>query len=496
MGFLSRFREQTKRVTLPLLLAGAAWSAAPRVEAAEPVGEQQLITVIPSGGGVGGSRWLGEVILANPSLSEEAYGRLVLFAQNRSGSDDGPSLPYSLPPRTTLRVLDPVAQIGASGNMAVKVIPENHVTPSVTAMYWNEQELDGDPATKTKLNQLTAAVPLSQLLLRGDEATFAGPDTTIGVSREAFRWNCFFYGETDSTAPVGQQEPRLFADLFTGTSGGYIKTVTLTMPDHGAMQKTDFIRTVFEVEPRPYDHVKMRVTGGRVWAECSYVQNNEELPGVDDGGVQKPGIRRLMESGVYTVAPTTVEANDPVVRHLRVLSRPGTRVDGCTFRGGWETTIHGDGTNVYEHNVTTYPTMPGTYDVYAVCGFSTLDGGFLGARTLPAGRLTVEAEPADYTPANSYVKTQTNLETLATLIGGNINTVFINTMMHYNGDEIRNVLQVYTNGTTGPSDPELERVIIKEGTNSVDFRRTDGGTAVWAGFTETQMRSLRELYKD
>jgi hypothetical protein len=146
----------------------------------------------------------------------------------------------------------------------------------------------------------------------------------------------------------------------------------------------------------------------------------------------------------------------------------------------------------FEH-IGQFNATPGSFTPTMRVFYTTPTG--VTSRDFTGNEFTVVEEQADYSPDDSFQKTKDKIEELSDLIGNNINTVFINTNYHYSDSDVREILEVYTNGTIGDQNPELDRVIIKDGTNSVDYRRTDGGTAVWAGFTETQMDKLKDIYR-
>lgn len=385
-----------------LPVAGTVFGASDAY-AAEPTmaAEQVVVPVIGRGGGYNGSLWRSELFLVNPSLTEDGHGRIVFF--NTANGDDvtNPSTPVTVPARGNLVLVDPAGQAGLDGNWAVKYIPEAD-TPQidVKARTWNQQNVAASNPALTELSQYVDGVKQSQLLSAGDLATFVLPDSGLQDNGQPrFRFNIHAYGE----ATVAGEAPTMMVDLFDH-HGNYVDTLTLTLPDHGRAQWTNFVPTVFERDQAPYDVLRFTVTKGKVLMIGTPVQNNTDVTGLDDGGVQVPTIDRLVQSGTYTVAPGTVEANDPVVEHLSVTSTPGTKVDGCALYGGWEHNVAGNGTNTLTFDDTHYPTVAGDYTIRAVCGVSTTDGGFLGARTIQAGTLHVDAEQNHNVPISDTVR--------------------------------------------------------------------------------------------
>jgi len=478
-GVMQRLRRSV--VPYALLAGGFLTSLA---GAAVASAADQYLTVVTKAQGVGGTQWKSEVVLQNPSMTETVYGELHLLP----GNGDDRALSYSIFPRGSLTIDDPVGQVGLTGNAAVRITNEGEAAPGVTTRFWNEQDYDGDASTTTQLSQYLQAQALDNFLQPGDVAWLTGPDVTLHEGVEANRMNVFFV-----SAPNGEGVAATRYRVETFNANG--EMVTSTFLDIGERtQKTDFARTVFGIEPQTGDTYKFTLLKGNGWFTASSPQNNQDLPGYDDAGSTTPTIERLVQEGYFFSGPNKVETNDPVAITIIGKSRPGTEILGGTIDGAVGTHFDGNGTNQLQWTYTGTPTVAGTYENSA--GFTVKDeGGAEYTRTLPAHLLTVIPEDADFTPDDSYNKTKTSIEELATLIGENINTVFINTNYHYGTADVREILEVYTNGTTGDQNPELDRVIIKDGTNSVDYRRTDGGTAVWAGFTETQMDRLKDIYK-
>lgn len=455
--------------------------------AAEPL----IVPVVGKGAGFNDSQWRSELVVLNPSLTEAASGRIVFYDTNPGDDATNPSIPFTLAPRTNLVYEDILGAAGLSGNRALKILTEE-APVEVTARTWNEQDVNSENPEKTHLSQYTRAWKASELLEKGDLAFFVLPDSAEQADgRPAFRFNLHYYAERDASG-----EPYLKVELFN-RNGEFIKGKFVSLPSHARGQFADFVPTLMEITQMPYDSVRILMLRGRLAVIGTPVQNNSDVRGLDDGGVQEPGIQRLVEEAVYTVAPTTVEANDPVVRHLRVTSRTGTRVDGCTFRGGWETSLNGDGTNVYEHNVTTYPTNPGTYDVYAICGISSLDGVFLGARTIPAGRLTVEAERngyvAAYADAKAYI--MGNLDQVSKWLSQGTVGGYATTQANWRG-----WLTEWFDGIASPTNKEISHLeFLDIGTsmngNIVGFKFTDGIATSSYGLPEREFDTLRHETK-
>lgn len=463
------------------LLAGAGLGLLPgRAAAAEQPAEQQLITVMPSGGGMNGSKWLGELVMTNPSLTEPADGRVVLYAQNTTGDDDtSPSIPYTIWPRGNIVIHDPVGTAGLSGNCAVKVIPDDGIMPTVLARFYNEQDQDQD-GTATELSQFMSGVPRSAWLQPGDTAWFTGPDTTITNDLEAARWNLFAYGEAGARVKL-----ELFDDV-----GQYVTTTTRTLPEHGGTQWTDAVRTLFERDPRSYDTIKITLLSGTGWVDASWVQNNQDTPGMDDGGLQRPNIERLVEEETLVVAPVSIKANDPWTAYGKVVSRPGTIVQGMGVTGYG--TVLGS-TNTLVLSGSSSATTPGTYPIEM--SYTIIDEqGVEWPRTGPTSNLIVTPEH-DYTNIpDSYAITRSKIGALSALIGDNINTVYRGNNTHYFAGDVATFLDAYTNGTSGDGDPELDSVQVYDTINRLSFVMATGGTASWDGFTESQMAQIKSIY--
>ena len=380
-------KQKYFRVGLSLAVAAAmAW---PTIgSASSSVAEQQIVTVMPSGGGAGGSRWLGELWMTNPSHDTVATGRIVLFVQNQDGDDEtSPGVAYEIPPRGSRTVVDPLAQAGLSGNASLKVIPDNEVLPGVVARFWNEQDVDGNGGATTQLGQYSGAVAESDLLLPGDVASFQAPDSSLVDGVEAFRWNLFLYSEETG----GGDPPEALFELYSA-AGQLVASEQVSLPDHGGRQFNNVVRSLFGEEPEPYDILRVVWLEGRGWAEASPVQNNRDLPGADDGGSQKPVVERLVEELEAVSTATEVEVGKPIGLVITARSRPDTVITSVDVQGWLAASHDGDGSNSLQIGMVDVPTAGGdqrqTVTVTVVSG----DGEFSRSTALSAVHISAETD--------------------------------------------------------------------------------------------------------
>jgi len=493
-------------------LAFAAASLLP-VQAAEPPAEPQILTVVPfaGGGGANGSQWYGSVRIDNTSVTETADGTVYVLPHQDNVLAAAPQFEYSIGPGQSL-IIDNLAEYFASigdpqpnhGNVSVLVEPLDSVSVGALALIKNEHNLTEDNTsiqtpgntneTTTDLLQGLPGISQTELLLPGDYVTIAAPSVQEQEygdpvrTKPMHRMNLFTYAEQDDQG----RDPELMCELIR--ADGTLETARwFDLHTNGGYQLNNIIDNGFQRTPLGNENIRCVVMNGKAWILPSVVKNNVDLQGVDDGYTTTPTITRLVEESTATATPTELEVNDPLMIYVNARGRPDTTVRTVALTGYSSGSLQCDPTQECTINKLEIAGAAGTWQNDARITVRSSDGDF--QRTITGTEVNITAEPADYTPVESFDKTQTNLEEIANLIGGNINTVFINTNLHYTTDEVRQILTVYTNGTTGDQDPELERVIIKEGTNSIDYRRTDGGTAVWAGFTETQMDELRTIYE-
>jgi len=483
------------------------------VQAAEPLAEPQILTVVPFSGGSGanGSQWYGSVRFDNTSVTETADGTVYVLPQQDNVLAASPQFGYSIGPGQSL-IIDNLAEYFASigdpqpnhGNVSVLVEPLDSVSVGALALIKNEHNLTEDNTsiqtpgntneTTTDLLQGFPGISQTELLLPGDYVTIAAPSVQEQEygdpvrTKPMHRMNLFAYAEQDDQG----QDPELMCELIRA-DGTLETTRWFDLHTNGGYQLNNTIENGFQRTPLGNENIRCVVMNGKARIMPSVVRNNVDLPGVDDGYTTTPTITRLVEEATATATPTELEVNDPLMIYVNARGRPDTTVRTVALTGYSTGSLQCDPAQECTINKLEISGAAGTWQNDARITVRSSDGDF--QRTITGTEVNITAEPADYTPVDSFDKTLTNLEEIANLIGGNINTVFINTNLHYTTDEVRQILTVYTNGTTGDQDPELERVIIKEGTNSIDYRRTDGGTAVWAGFTETQMDELRTIYE-
>jgi hypothetical protein len=271
----------------------------------------------------------------------------------------------------------------------------------------------------------------------------------------------------------------------------------------GVYDQVNNIQQALGTEIRPGSALRLRIHSldeneTAVYAAVSKVDNRDPLkqdPMTDEGSID-----RLLGDASITMSPRRVEQGDQYALEMDINVNDGYVLqvwvdedgDG-NFNNGNYTDDSGD-SHFYDAKRGTLGAQPGTKSV-AMQALVVDSKSNQHLRTIQGNEYEVSAEPETYTPDNSFQKTVDNMDALVDLIGGNLNTVFVGTSMHYGPGTVREILETYTNGTVGDQDPELDRVIIRESDNSVDFRRTDGGPAVWSGFTEPQMLTLRQLYE-
>jgi len=474
MGLERLVRGMQRRVGAALL--GLATVAAPGLAA------DQYLTVVTKAQGVGGTQWRSEVVLQNPSLTETVHGELHLLP----GDGDDRALPYTILPRGSLTIDDPVGQVGLTGNAAVRVTHEGETMPGVTARFWNEQDYDGDPSTTTQLSQYLQAQSIDAFLQPGDVAWLTGPDVTLHEGVEANRMNVFF---VSAPGDDGVAASRYLVEAFN--AGGEL--VTSTFLDVGERaQKTDFSRAVLRIDPHTGDTYRFTLLDGQGWFTASSPQNNQDLPGYDDAGSTTPTIERLVEEAYYLSAPATIEANDYTTAHIVLTSRPGTEIRWAVTDGAFQTRIDGNGTNELSWDYARAPTVPGTYENELSFLVKDERGAEYG-RTLPPHTLTVEEARVDL-PEDSFQITEDNIDQLANILGSNVNAVYLGTMKHYDEQTMHDIITAYVNGVDSPSDGELDHIEIHKADKAFMFALKGNANAVWGGLDVYQIEELRRIY--
>lgn len=502
-------KDLARKGLIGATLVGAGLGLIPlkgAVVEAEAAAPAKIVTVIPykGGAGVGGSKWYGALDLVNTSSTQTATGWVYILPQQDNDLATAARVPYEVAPRTNLRIQNLKEWADSHGimlnysNVSLRIEPTNDIAVGVLTDIRNKQNLKADlpepsdpsytVTTTTDLMQADTAIEEKDLLEPGDVALWRAPSVTpqeyaAGQTRPEHRMNVFIYGQGAN--------PNLYCEMFRndGTLDG---TAFIDAPNNGGLQYTNAIEKVFNRTPQGGETIRcVNMNGGKTWIIPSIVKNNVDMNGVDDGDNIRPEISRLVEAQSYTAGPDVVETHNPVVLRAYTKTRQGSEIRGGTVDGAVSMQISGDNTTELKWSHTGFPTMPGTYQNSFTVGVHTNDGDF--NRTVAGNQLVVIPE-TDCTPANSYTITKQNLDQIATLLGDNVNAVFLQNNTHYSKADMAAILQKYTNGTTGSQDPELDHVVIYDSTNKIDFHRTDGGTAIWGGLTEEQVQTLKDVY--
>lgn len=432
------------------------------------------VMFLPNSPGINGAQWKSELVLSNPGEGT-LEGAVRFTPVGATASDADPHVNYNLPPSVT-SVITP-ASLG-TGSWTATIIPAIGTAATATSRFWNEQDKDGNAETKTQLFGYVAAFKGNDAMLPGDTATFTLPS-------DGFRWNL---GVLSTTGARFLVEAYDFNGLYRCASEH-------TTPAGGATQLVEYVKNACQPAQNmailARGTARITVLEGDLFTQASSIQNNTDLPGVEDAGIEVPLIDRLLKAE-YRVTPTTIEAGDTVVRQVTATSRTGTEIIGANVSGGLEGQVPHTG-NTANLVYTSTPTVPGTYAHAANFIIRTADRGDF-TRTINGDTLVATPAIDTVLDATSKATTKANINSIATILGDNVNAVFIQNNTHYPKADMVNTLTAYTDGIAGVQNPELDHVIIYGSNNKIDFRRTDGGTAVWGGLTRSQINQLRTIY--
>jgi len=419
-----------------------------------------------------------------------ATGRVVLFAQNVDGDDaTSPGFAYVVPPRGGLTIVDPLAQVGLSGNASLKVIPDNEVRPGVVARFWNEQDVDGNGGATTQLSQYSGGVAESDLLLPGDVATFQAPDSSLVGGVEAFRWNLFLYAE----AVDDGEPPEALFELYSA-AGQLVASVEMSLPDHGGRQFNNLVRSLFGEEPEPHDVLRVVWLEGRGWAEASPVQNNRDLPGADDGGSQKPVVERLMEELVAVVTTSEIGANEPVGVVVAARSRPGTTIASVDVEGWLAASYDGNGSNTFQIGMVETPEVAGDLVQMVTVTVASEDGDFSRSIVSSAVHVSPEIDHILGTAELAQQIFEAREELAVVLSAYNVWRIDEDCSFRQTYEDAFFLLTSISLGGTPDSVVSQVRIFDTEPENRVLMRTGNGAEYEFIGLTEAQVDVIVDVF--
>ncbi len=500
MSMISRFRNAMKstagRATLATMIGAGALFGVGRNASAQtvPPPTPQIVTVLGSGNGLNGTRWISELLLGNPN-AQDAHGKIVFYNNSPGNDDTNPSTPYTVPKFGTLTLSDPIKAAGLSGNWSVKIVPED-VPVSASARTWNQQDRDGNPATVTQLSQYENATSMDNLLLDGDAATFVLPDSTPqSDGKPAFRANLHYYTEAAVAGEIPQFRVTLF-DRF----GNYVNETLVTGADHAHGQIVNVVPTLFGRDQAPYDRLLITPNNtpgyrSKLRIIATPVQNNEDLSGFDDGGVQEASVEKLVTDSSFQVAPGTVEANDTFAYRLHVKSAPGTTITGCAITAGIQGYVPGNGTKDFTWEQSSTATVAGSYPLSASCGIKDLNGDH--TRTIVGNTMTVNPEKngyvATYADAKAFI--MNNLDLVSTWASHGL----------FDGQPYapatwNTAWPLYFDGVANASNPEISTIVFNDigntmTGNDVLLKLTNGTQQAIMGLPEQEFDQFRNAVK-
>lgn len=260
MGFLSRFRKQTKNA-LPLLLAGAIGASARPATAGETAGiePQGVFAAAADNPGAYGTHW-HTTVWASQDVADDAT--LTLCAATNSAPANE-CHQYTLPRGEVVTI--PNAWDGFSaappGGLVWRV---DGVSPDQVALFSRTYTIApaGQPGT------LGQGVPAQRL---PDDVPLVGKSQYVPLAaRDGFRSNVGFFNSTGAPSDVKVR--------IRSTGGSIVAEQEYTLPGYGWYQITD-IYNAFGVEPAVGEYAEViQMTGERLAVYSSVVDNTSGDP--------------------------------------------------------------------------------------------------------------------------------------------------------------------------------------------------------------------------
>jgi len=476
----------------PVELAEVDWSTAHPAYHKDTV-ERPFTYYIPvaaSGNGANGSTWK-TLLQGRNTADEEADVLLHLTPRGRGALPEDPITdPQYVAARSAIRWDDPLQHLfGASGTGWMRVESTHELDFSNS--YTFNQAADGTQQGQgLPVFPATGIMEHRRLANAGDVINFELYGTPWGQPA-AKRENLLFWVPPESGAVRLQY-------TVIGEDGGEQVTGNLAC-DPGMYQQVNDIDNSLGLEVRPGSKLRLRVHSADgesdvgVYAAVSKVDNLDPLkqdPQTDEGSID-----RLLE--MASLYRNSGEVNDAKITDATVKVAGDALVESVYLDmngdGSPDSTHQGVNTADFRYqHIGQFNNTPGTFTPRMTAwfnrpGFGTFRRAFTGQE------YAVEAERS-FIPTEGYQKTKDNIPELAGLFGNNVNTVYLEQMVHYGEEDMTTFLDAYTNGTTGQNDPELQEVELDDRVNRVYFRLSTGTTAAWGGFTEGQMKQLRTLY--
>ena len=262
MGFLSRFREKTTKLTLPLLLAGAASLGVGGVAA-----DELAVLSAARVHGAQNSDWNDRQLFRNPT-GLPLTGRLYLTERGASFNPaTDPVYVYALPAGTTLILDGLYAQLkpGVNGAGTLRLVPDE----GQAAPLWRTTMYDkvGDQEFGASATPFDPDV---------DGYHAAGQTLGTVLSPDGYRDNPHVQSGPDGL--VGTW-------VYTGPAGGEQTLKPESIAPNTTKQYTNGVTELLGFAPAPGGQLDLRITGGEGRAYLTRMNNASNDPAYDEFSV-------------------------------------------------------------------------------------------------------------------------------------------------------------------------------------------------------------------
>jgi hypothetical protein len=442
-------------------------------------------------GGMNGSFWV--TVVRGRNLSDSpATVKYTIHPRGQAASDSDPSITTSLAPGETIDRINMLADIGFEGAGMLEVQSDqplglnDSVTGNVSSTNGSFQ---GGNLPFFDLNNPSADPRVTQ----------AGDIREIRLGNPDNRRSNFIDANLSMNAAKDI--------VYMIENGQVVQQATVDVPPMGYVQISPIYSIFPGVVPKPGQTLRVLTTASDPNTSVATVAYISEIDNVtstsQDPALLSGYIRPLITNQTVSVSPTKqLEVNDLVTQTASFTSRAGTRIEAIYAKpstqtaDGWLWNVQGNGTNSLMYQESLTAVLPGEVGIKTRVmvwdGTSVPAGGYI--RDVTSNIATV-IPAQDLIPADAYNLTKTNTSTLSHLLGDNLNVVFMGDMKHYPQTDVLASLATYTDGTTGPSNPELKKVTIYKSLGQLAFEFTDGRISAFGGLSQTQTQTVRDLYK-
>jgi len=270
MGFLSRFREKTKTLTLPMLLAAATTVGG--ALAARTARADEIVPIVAHLTGLNESVWRSDVGVYNPFSYQVTVDFYATPRGESADPDASPVLTRVLDPHTTLDLEDVYAQIHGSASGADRLRLQFH-------------DADGNlvanlPVSASTYNQ---AGPGEEFGLREvvfDPATgyeAAGTTLVAQLSKDGYR-DGIIINTGDDGATIQY--------TYRNAAGGNETTVTKTYGPDMTYQHTDNAQGLLGFAPEANGSLEALITDGSARVALTHNNNQTNDPAWDQMSVK------------------------------------------------------------------------------------------------------------------------------------------------------------------------------------------------------------------